>query len=262
MTLQSGKRAHRRGKPVVKLPARSNDLNPFRALTTFKSLDDPKHKTFLVRDGGSSPHLRKGEYAVIDTADRDLQSGELYVIQYESGERRREISQAKSDHLNITGPGAEDSLVWWMRDLRGFRKTDETVYGGVPVFAGLSDGPYRTEHLQSRLVGRVVGVAFTSLGNLIAPTAGWEHEAAGNAAFDPAEYVDVLIATGHKPRVMCAERGRPRGYYEEMPHRALTDAEDAAHMAVRHKYGRASTALDRVIEECIRRGLVEPTVLR
>lgn len=252
----TGPLTRRPRRPVVKLSARTNDLNPFRALTLFKSLGDPNHKTFLVRDGGSAPHLRRGEYAVIDTADRDLQSGELYVIQHGSGERRRAISQAKSDYLNITGPGADDSLVWWMRDLRGFRKTDETVHGGVPVFAGLSDGPYETEALQSRLVGRVIGVAFTPLGNLIASTAGWENEAAGNAAFDPAEYLDALLVAGYGPAVFICE-GRPSYYSEHVPeNRQGADAE-AAVMAVRYKYCAASTALDRVKAECVRRGLVE-----
>jgi hypothetical protein len=37
---------------------------------------------------------------------------------------------------------AGPSLVWFMRDLRGFRKTNESM-GGIPVFAGLNHGPYR-----------------------------------------------------------------------------------------------------------------------
>src|ERR1700761_4046846 len=48
-----------------------------RALTMFDVL--PKeHVTFLVTEGGAEPHLRRSEYAVIDTTDRDLQHGELY----------------------------------------------------------------------------------------------------------------------------------------------------------------------------------------
>jgi len=47
----------------------------------------------------SEPHLRRGEYAVVDTADRELQHGELFLIQNESGARRRKIVQVRSDHL-------------------------------------------------------------------------------------------------------------------------------------------------------------------
>jgi hypothetical protein len=41
-----------------------------------------------------------------------------------------------------------------------------------------------------------------------------------------------------------------------MPDRPVRKAKEAALMAQRYKYAAASTALDRVIEECIRRGLV------
>lgn len=51
----------------------------FRALTTFKRLGS-QHKTFLVKDDASEPHLLKGEYAVIDITDNEPQHGELYVI--------------------------------------------------------------------------------------------------------------------------------------------------------------------------------------
>jgi hypothetical protein len=213
-----------------------------------------QHKTFRVRDDGSDPHLHEGEYAVIDTTDRELQHGELYVIQYENGRRSRHISQAAAERMNTTGEGAEPSLVWFMRDLRGFRKTNESM-GGIPVFAGLSDGPYWTEHLQSKLIGRVVGVASSPLGKLLAQAAGWENEEAGNAAFDPAEYLETLLAADYKP---CAFPSTKHGwdYCELFPERRLTDAEEAAVMAMRYKFCAASTALDRVIGECKRRGLV------
>ena len=226
---------------------RSNEL---RALTIFDRLP-AKHSTLLTTEDGAEPHLCKGEFAVVDTTDREPQHGELYVIQYQGHERRRRLIQLTSSQLNITGPGAKPSLVWWCGDLRGWRKTDEKMLG-CPVYAGLSDGPYETEHLQEKLIGRVVGVAFTALGNQLAPVAGWEDEEAGNAAFDPVEYLDVLLATGHWPRICGGTH-----YYEQMPQRALTKAEDATVMAVRWKYAKASTALRRVKAECLRRGLTD-----
>jgi hypothetical protein len=218
-----------------------------RALTVFDRLP-AKHVTFLTSEDGAEPHLCKGEFAVVDTTDRDPQHGELYVIQYQGSERRRALVQVRSDRLNITGPGAEPSLVWWCGDLRGWRQTDEKTLG-CPVFAGMSDGPYRTENLQPKLIGRVVGVAFTALGNQLPTCAGWEDEEAGNAAFDPAEYLDILIRTGHEPRIQGDY------YFEKMPDRALTKAEQAAVTAVRWKYVKASTALIRLKAECVRRGL-------
>jgi hypothetical protein len=188
----------------------------FRALTMFERLE-PHHRTFLVREDGSAPHLFVGEYAVVDTSDREPQHGELYVVQHKSGERRREIVQATSSYCNITGPGAEKSLVWWLCDLRGFRQTDEKL-GGIPVFAGLSDGPYQTAGLKAKLLGRVVGVAHSALGGLLARAAGWEEEEAGNVAFNPAEYIDALLAAGYGPAV-CYRGAKAHGYWESMPDR-------------------------------------------
>ena len=191
---------------------RQNDLNPFRALTLFEKLPSG-HRTFSVRDQGSAPHLKESEFAVIDTTDREVQHGELFVIQYRGLERRRCIVQARADRLNITGPGAEESLCWWVSQLRGFRRTDRKVMS-FPVYEGLSDGPYRTENLQAQLLGRVVGYARTSLGGLLQQCAGYEREAEGNAAFDASEYLDVLIDTGHKPCVMLDAQGEPGLYCE------------------------------------------------
>jgi hypothetical protein len=203
----------------------------------------------LVEDDASAPHLRIGEYAIVDLGDREIQNGELYVIQV-GFSRSRYIKQVQSDLLNITGPGAEPSPVWWLSDLRGFRKTNEIALARIPVFAGLSDGPYTTEDVQSKVLGRIVGYAVRSLGGLIAAKGGYENEAAGNAAFDPAEYLDVLIAAGYRPGVYQG------AYYEEMPGRAHSDAEDAALLAVQWKRVAASTAVERLKQECIRRGLV------
>ena len=233
------------GSPAIT----QGQISELRALTLFDNLS-VGHGTFLVTDDGSEPHLKRGEYAVVNTVDREVQHGELYVVQSESGPRRRWLAHARKSMTNITGPNAKPSLVWWLGDLRGYRETDEP-YLGVPIFSGLSDGPYETEHLQSKLVGRVVGFAFKSLGQRIAPEAGFRDEKGGNAAFDPAEYLDVLIRTGHEPRI------EGRYYFEHMPDRPLTEAEHAAVLAVRWKFVEASTALERVKQECVRRELVD-----
>jgi hypothetical protein len=60
---------------------------------------------------------------------------------------------------------------WWAGDLAGLRQTNEKVFG-IPVFLGMSDGPYTPGHLKEKLLGRVVGYAETALGGLLAPCAG------------------------------------------------------------------------------------------
>jgi hypothetical protein len=135
----------------------------FRALTPFESLP-PNHRTFMVDDDGSEPHLHRGEYAVVDTSDQEPAHGELYLIKSRSPVSDVSyIKQITSSQCNITGPGAADSQVWWICDLRGFRETNERIHG-VRLMAGLSDGPYETESLKSVVIGRVVGFARTSLG--------------------------------------------------------------------------------------------------
>jgi hypothetical protein len=144
--------------PAPASPRHPAQPSPIRALTIFESLP-PGHNTLLIADDASAPHLKVGEYAVIDMTDREPQAGELFVIQYDSGDRRRHIVQIRS-----TPSG------WWASDLAGYRQTDEKLYG-IPVFAGMSDGPYTPSLLKKKLLGRVVGYAETALGGLLAPCA-------------------------------------------------------------------------------------------
>jgi hypothetical protein len=135
-------------QPAQPKPAKPT---PIRALTIFDSLPR-NHRTVRISDDASAPHLKAGEFAVVDTADRGLQAGELYVIQYSSGHHVVQIRSTRSG--------------WWASDLAGYRQTDEKMFG-VPVFAGMSDGPYTPSHLKKKLLGRVVGYAETALGGLL-----------------------------------------------------------------------------------------------
>lgn len=220
----------------------------FRALTPFKSLP-PAHKTFLVTRDGAEPHLNVGEYAVVDTTDREIQHGELYLIQWTGGARLRQIVHVRAEREKL-GAGRKRKLIWWVGDLRGFRKIGDVGMGGSPVFVGVSDGPYLTDYLRSKLIGRIVGFAASSLGSLLAPELGFANENAGNDAFDPGEYIDVLLTAGYSPEVIngCLVEMSP---LEERP-----PEQAAAVLAVQYKRAAASTAVDRVKRECIRRGLV------
>lgn len=145
---------HRKPKKAAKaflLSAAPPPLSDFRALTLFERLS-PEHMTFRVPNAASAPHLKEGEYAVVDLSDRDPQPGELYVIQFE---KRRAIVQAKRFAW---------SAHWYVGDLRGYSEEKGIIYGWC-------DGPYRTKLLQSRLIGRVVGFALSPLGDLLAPAA-------------------------------------------------------------------------------------------
>jgi hypothetical protein len=72
--MAQAKRVH--STPPTSTSAIKGSQPQLRALTCFDSLP-PHHKTFHVRDGSSAPHLKPGEFAVIDTADTELQKGEV-----------------------------------------------------------------------------------------------------------------------------------------------------------------------------------------
>jgi len=228
---------------------------PIRALVEFTTLP-PGHKTFLVDDSSCRPHMREGEYAVIDLTDRALQHGEAFLIQYQGGRRPRRLVQIKKHISRNLADAPEPQETWWISDLAGWRQMGTCPDGGIPMFSGLSDGPCFPESLQEMLVGRVVGYAASGLGDVAPNALGWESEEEGNAAFDPCEYLDTLIAGGYRPYAMVIP-GKPAAYYETFPTKAPTDEAWDAVMAVRWKWSAASTAHDRVIVECLRRGLVE-----
>jgi hypothetical protein len=94
------------------------------------------------------------------------------LIQYESGERNRRIVQIRTGYIGAY-PNGRQQLVWWATALAGFRATGETMFGSVPVFAGLSDGPYNARHLKKKLLGRVVGYAEAPLAGLLESCPGW-----------------------------------------------------------------------------------------
>ena len=77
--------------------------SPIRALTIFDSLPR-NHRTLLISDAASAPHLTAGEYAVIDTTDRELQVGELYLIQYSSGRHVVQLRSLRADGGLATWP--------------------------------------------------------------------------------------------------------------------------------------------------------------
>lgn len=145
------------GKSNGKKAAQPNEV--FRALTYFEKLPS-KHVTFAIDDDASEPHLKRGEYAVIDKGDRSPAKGELYLIRF-SKEGRCYVKQLRTSEVHFVGDDGP-TLGWWVDDLRGFRSTGKKV-SGIPVFAGLSDGPYSDDRISSIIVGRIVGYAEQSL---------------------------------------------------------------------------------------------------
>ena len=107
---------------------------------------------FPVMDEKSDPHLRRGEIAVVDTADREPRHGEVYVIQWSCG--RRCITQLIGPGFAGFSPPEKDH--WWTGAL--------TYRQSVPGLGELRmiDGPRSKSGIRKALIGRVIGI-FQSL---------------------------------------------------------------------------------------------------
>jgi hypothetical protein len=154
---------------------------------------------------------------------------------------------ARSDYLQI-GDDGEKSLVWWVGDLRRPRpqaEYDEWVKARRIVTT--VGGPYLGEELIAKLIGRVVGVAFSPLGNVLDAVAGWVDEDRYNAEFDAAEYVDITLAYGDMLLARLDPNGAP-----------VSEEERQMVYVVREAYARASKAKEMVALESMRRGPIAP----
>lgn len=98
----------------------------------------------LVMDDRFAPHLRCGEFAVVDVTDEPPQLGEIYVTKIEK-------------------PTAPGGYVWrFAQVVRGF--AGDTT-GACVAFANripgqmhMVDGPYTDSYWATQCLGRVVGV--------------------------------------------------------------------------------------------------------
>ncbi|MDI4655533.1 hypothetical protein [Xanthobacter autotrophicus] len=162
------------GRPAPKARTIPFEHQPeLRALMMFPTLP-PGHMTFPVPDDAFYPHLRRGEFAVVDLADHQPAEGELFLISFtdprvESGLAfdlclmRSRPSYYRPDRgwLSLSLPreeGYEPAPMWsacfWIPP------EDPAEYAAVlrSGHIGTSEGPFTTEHAAEKLVGRVVGV--------------------------------------------------------------------------------------------------------
>lgn len=119
-------------------------------------------RTFMVADEMAEPHIHLGELAIVDTNDRELQSGEIYLVRWSSGTER--LMSVKYRSTGWVG--------WWV-GTAGQPWGRKRKPGEAPISMektievaqrwGLVDGPYTEEGLRSRLVGRVIGIYAASV---------------------------------------------------------------------------------------------------
>ena len=129
-------------------------VQELRALTMFADVP-PRHISFPVANQYAMPHLKPGEFAIVDTTDRAPQHGELYVIEYSHPlGPYRQIVQVRNCRKGVCGRPR-----WMVGDLvrlKTAKEIDRALAARVPLRC--SDGPYETDYLTTKLVGRIVGV--------------------------------------------------------------------------------------------------------
>ena len=115
-----------------------------------------------VTNDDSAPHIRAGEFAVIDTADTAPQHGEVYLIRWLNGQTS--VMQLISRPFN--NPEKGTLIGWWTRCLN-FEPYDDALAkarrrspGAIPVISRRSyvDGPRLADVIRQSLIGRVIGV--------------------------------------------------------------------------------------------------------
>lgn len=120
-------------------------------------------------DHFSMPHIRPGEYVVVDTTDRKPRHLETYVIEWNGG--RRNICEAIAREFNwcdatipragwlvcsIRGPRGRAAVNDWLDQAAA----NSAAAGGIQEFPAWSEGPFRSDdgYLESKLVGCVIGL--------------------------------------------------------------------------------------------------------
>lgn len=120
-----------------------------------------------VIDNHLAPHLREGEFAIVDTTDCDPIHGELFFVAW-AGSRNSDGTEkgalCEAYQREHTCDGASFSA-WSVGSMRGRlspETTDRLIKERRYDALGWSNGPYRDGALEQQIRGRVVGVLAAS----------------------------------------------------------------------------------------------------
>jgi hypothetical protein len=111
------------------------------------------HTTVYIDDDRHSPHLKPGESALVDTTDREIVFGEVYLIRQSRGAVIWQISKPSDFWFDAT----HSPDIAMLTPLN----TPRRLPNGRPDLTGplhLSDGPIDLSYLATKVIGRVVGV--------------------------------------------------------------------------------------------------------
>ena len=140
-----------------------------RAFLTTRDMP-PGHTVHYVDDDRHWPHLKPGETALVDTTDRKIAWGELYLVRQRHGPI---IWQITPDPWASRRPNPDVPSAW-MRPLNN--PPPRRDKNGLWDITGchFSDGPIYLDALEEQIIGRVVGL-FVS-GPMCRRIGGTQHE--------------------------------------------------------------------------------------
>jgi hypothetical protein len=130
-------------------------MQPIRALTLLDAVP-AGCILHLVADDDSAPHLRAGEFAIVDTTDTEPQHGEVYLVRWSHGGPSLRQLLARSHTCD-----GQSYVGFWTRCLNfePYRE-DRTQAGRIRLIShrSMADGPRLADVIQKSLIGRVVGI--------------------------------------------------------------------------------------------------------
>jgi hypothetical protein len=119
-----------------------------------------------VTDDDNAPHLRAGEFAIVDTTDTEPQHGELYLVRFRKRARWpkpfEEVCYIQQVIATQHRYRDETFIGFWTQCLNfePYCEIGQRRPGLVPEIShrSMADGPRIANEIQKALIGRVVGI--------------------------------------------------------------------------------------------------------
>jgi hypothetical protein len=128
---------------------------PLRALPVVSRLA-PDHLLHLQSNNIHSPHVRAGEYVVIDTADREIQIGELFLFNMGGPMLWCVAREPEAIRAGRKDPEVPCAFVVGLDHPRTLAEAQRRLRTGG--YVQCSDGPVQTSYLRERVIGRCIGL--------------------------------------------------------------------------------------------------------
>jgi hypothetical protein len=134
----------------------AGELRAFDVMTSIA----PGHAMVLVTSDHSEPHFHAGEFAVIDTTDREIRWGNAYAVNQRGGPAIWAIHDEPPER-RARRQHPERACAWLHPLLRHAPSEIDRLLdlGRMPRYGlRMSDGPIHLDYLQGLILGHVVGI--------------------------------------------------------------------------------------------------------